>query len=226
MLIQEIYEEIKHYRKIIKDRIESNIIKNTSEPLKSFIEALINRDIVHPLPENRLAGLITLFRILSLPNNYRIVRTYIQDRLESLYLTHILEYVGLRECYSIILNKSRILISIPEICLMSIDTYCMRKIDKILGELCTKTSKILDYDLEICDDYTSIRIMFQGYVRDMYCKPCRFIDITVKGLHDSSIISLRFLDDIGSRVRYVMSSLSTSSETRSGLLYYQIVQLS
>ncbi len=226
MIIRRINEEISYYRNHIQNVVRNKFIKSISEPLRSFTESLISRDIVHPLQENRLSGLVSLFKIITLPHNYKIVRTYIQDRLESLYFTYILEYVGLRECYSALINRHRIGVSTLEVCLMMIDSFCLRKIDKVLGELCTKVEDIVDYDFHISKFCTYVRVMFRGNSDTVNVRPCRFVEITSKTYGNSTVLVMAFHDNLISRLRYVVSNLSRGLDVRSGLLYYQLLQLS
>ncbi|NPA69930.1 MAG: hypothetical protein GXO26_03910 [Crenarchaeota archaeon] len=227
MLLRQLREEIEHYRSKILERSQRKL-KLLDEPLRSFASSLIYREIVHPLPENRIGGLLTLFRIFTFPrSNHRALRICVQDKFEHIYITTLLEYLALRECYFKMMIGSGRAVSTCELILSAIDSYCLSRIEKILVETSSIIEKFAGYDIDIRNDLAKIRFFFKTYktMRVLTYRICRLVNIDFEHIENVFSLCIRIEDDLIRRMRYIIRLLSTENETRSGLLHYQLLQL-
>ncbi len=227
MLLRHLREEIEYYRSKILERSQKKL-RLLDEPLRSFASSLIYREIVHPLPENRIGGLMTLFRIFTFPkSNHRALRICVQDKFEYIYVTMLLEYLALRECYFKMIIGSGRAVSTCELMLSAVDSYCLSRIEKLLIESSSIIENFVGYDIDIKSDLAKIRFFFKTYkpVKEFAHRICRLVNIDLK--HTDSIVSLciSIEDDLVRRMRYIIRLLSSENETRSGLLHYQLIQL-
>ncbi|NPA23886.1 MAG: hypothetical protein GXO23_06305 [Crenarchaeota archaeon] len=228
MILKQLREEIEHYRAKILER-SNRRVRLLDEPLRSFALSLIFREIVHPLPENRIGGLLTLFRVFTFPrSNHRALRICIQNKFEYIYVTTIIEYLALRECYFKLLLGMGRPVSTCELLLSAIDTYCLSRLEKILLENSSVIDNFAGYDIDVKYSKASIRLFFRARreIENIVHRICRLVSIYLASRGNMTMLNIDIDDDLVTRMRYIIRLLATENETRSGLLHYQLIQLS
>jgi len=227
MLLKQLREDIEHFRSKILERSQKKL-RILDEPLRSFALSLICREIVHPLPENRIGGLLTLFRIFAFPrSSHRMLRICVNNKFEHTYTTMLLEYLALRECYFKMLIGSGRAVSTCELLLSAIDSYCLSRIERSLIESSSMIEKFVGYDIDIKNSVAVIRFLFKAHklTTSSSHRICRLVSISFESLNNIVSLSITIEDDLIRRMRYIIRLLSSENETRSGLLYYQLLQL-
>ncbi len=227
MILKQLKEEIEHYRAKLIERSEKKV-RILDEPLRSFALSILSREVVHPLPENRIGGLLTLFRVFTFPrSNHRAIRICIQDKFDHIYVTTILEYLALRECYfKIMLGMGRP-VSTCELLLAAVDSYCLSRLEKIILDNSPIIESFAGYDVSIRHSRALMRFFFRisREAVELRHRICRLVNISITGIRNLAMVNIDVEDDLLIRMRYIIRLLSTAQETRSGLLHYQLLQL-